>query len=993
MKVSLTFLFMLSTVLIKAQLPLDTAASPRSIVFPTVQNKHYITAWNQIGTFDTVIIKSTTAMNGTFLTNTGGTASQHWVVMNEGGPVITKGGMDCYDIRYIDFYGYGSADDYGFIFNAQNAGFAFPLKGKSHHVRFFGVLLNGGTQEGFTAKIEASDFTDYKCDTTVGRFVQTGLYYENCKVRYNGGESWYMNSTGWDSRDVASCAIGPTNAFEGTDAATVITNSGTFTNKVYIAPNLHNANKTVTVVARITRVSGTIAGNATVFGSNDGATYTSLQTQALTNVATNTYNFSFTPSLYRYYRIDVVTSGTMSANLNSYINFYFKPPPSDSITITKSVMIAPGRSGVNYSNMSHAVFTFNKGWHQGRELNTSQGRMLACGGAVISPIVTDNKCFGSFHNNFWFAAEGNIIFDRNYGDSSGFYATTPNLEQNAAVQVGITTSRNTTVTWKIRNNNFYHGSGGGGSIQYVLYPGPQNTDTGNVICNNLGNGVLCGSCLSLQPNTLVYSTNCGVANTLPIANAGPNGTITLPTDTYNLNGSAQDLDGNIASTVWSKLSGPTYTISDATKLNAVLSNLLQGTYFFILTVTDNLGGTDADTMRLVVNPAPVNNPPVAGAGTDITIQLPTNSTQLAGTASDDVGVSSTVWTQTAGTAASISNVNILTPNITGLTTAGTRTFRLIVTDGGGLKDTDFVNVIVLPAPNVPPVVNAGNDTTINLPSTTVNLNGSASDGDGTIASTLWSNTDGCSITTASSLITTATCTVPGPHVFTLVATDNSTATTQDQFTATMVAAANVAPTAIAANDTTIYLPKDSLILNQSGTDGDGTIAGYLSTIIQTSFSPTILRFRSDHPTLKNFTAGDTIKVLLRVTDDDSAFGYDTTTIIILDTTNNAPTARINLDTTIYVNPPVGQIGIDGSSSFDLDPGDYIAGFLWTQVTGTAAVLTGETTSILHINGMVPGVYGFRLTVTDSRGLTDPQDFTITVTSSLKYKILRIKTRL
>ena len=46
-------------------------------------------------------------------------------------------------------------------------------------------------------------------------------------------------------------------------------------------------------------------------------------------------------------------------------------------------------------------------------------------------------------------------------------------------------------------------------------------------------------------------------NIPPTANAGPNQTITLPTNTVTLSGSGTDADGNITAYLWTKISGPT----------------------------------------------------------------------------------------------------------------------------------------------------------------------------------------------------------------------------------------------------------------------------------------------------------------------------------------------------------------------------------------------------------------------------------------------------
>ncbi len=101
------------------------------------------------------------------------------------------------------------------------------------------------------------------------------------------------------------------------------------------------------------------------------------------------------------------------------------------------------------------------------------------------------------------------------------------------------------------------------------------------------------------------------ANKPPVANAGSDITITLPTSTVTLNGTASsDPDGTIASFSWSKVSGPAANINNASWGSTSVSSLINGTYVFRLTVADNSGATAYDDVTVTVNAAPVT----AGSG-------------------------------------------------------------------------------------------------------------------------------------------------------------------------------------------------------------------------------------------------------------------------------------------------------------------------------------------------------------------------------------------
>ncbi|MDX2047046.1 MAG: PQQ-dependent sugar dehydrogenase, partial [Chitinophagaceae bacterium] len=134
----------------------------------------------------------------------------------------------------------------------------------------------------------------------------------------------------------------------------------------------------------------------------------------------------------------------------------------------------------------------------------------------------------------------------------------------------------------------------------------------------------------------VYNSAVPAPNQPPVANAGADKVITLPTNTTSLTGTATDADGTIATYAWSKVSGPAGgTIATANAATTNITALQQGVYVFRLTVTDDDGATDTDDVQVTVNAAPVpNQPPVANAGADKVITLPTNTTSLTGTATD-----------------------------------------------------------------------------------------------------------------------------------------------------------------------------------------------------------------------------------------------------------------------------------------------------------------------------------------------------------------------
>src|SRR6185436_12833256 len=66
-------------------------------------------------------------------------------------------------------------------------------------------------------------------------------------------------------------------------------------------------------------------------------------------------------------------------------------------------------------------------------------------------------------------------------------------------------------------------------------------------------------------------------NQNPDANAGPDLSITLPTNSAALAGSGSDPDGNIASYQWTMISGPAqYNIASPTQASTSVNNLTEG---------------------------------------------------------------------------------------------------------------------------------------------------------------------------------------------------------------------------------------------------------------------------------------------------------------------------------------------------------------------------------------------------------------------------------
>lgn len=103
---------------------------------------------------------------------------------------------------------------------------------------------------------------------------------------------------------------------------------------------------------------------------------------------------------------------------------------------------------------------------------------------------------------------------------------------------------------------------------------------------------------ALTVNFTVEATDPG----LPVVDAGGDEVVTLPASSVVLTGTATD-EGAVMATVWTQQSGPnTATLSGASTLSLTASGLVQGSYVFRLTATDDESHTADDEVNVTVVP-------------------------------------------------------------------------------------------------------------------------------------------------------------------------------------------------------------------------------------------------------------------------------------------------------------------------------------------------------------------------------------------------------
>ncbi len=474
-------------------------------------------------------------------------------------------------------------------------------------------------------------------------------------------------------------------------------------------------------------------------------------------------------------------------------------------------------------------------------------------------------------------------------------------------------------------------------------------------------------------DTVVVTVNAAPPppNQLPVTNAGTDVTITLPTNTTTLNGSATDADGTIASYQWNKIAGPSQFViaSPATAVTAI-NNLVQGVYQFELVATDNSSAATRDTVVVTVNaaPPPPNQLPVTNAGTDQSITLPVDSVLLSGSAIDADGtIAFYQWTKINGPSSfSIQNATAAQTKVLALV-AGTYKFSLAATDNSGAVTADTITVVVnnaTPQPNQPPVANAGADMNIILPKDSVLLNGSGFEPEGQPINFVWTKISGppnyfiVDATNKQSLVDSLT---QGVYFFQLRVTDSVGAFGTDTVMITVLAPANQPPNVNAGADTTIRMPVDSIALNGAAVDTDGTIVAVKWTKISGPAQYTI----ADSLALKTIARGlatGNYQFALAGTDNIGAIAIDTMRVIVLPA-NKLPMVNAGPEQTIIL--PIDSTLLSGSAS---DSDGNIVKYNWTKIAGPTGYYIAQKDSLItKIDSLQQGYYEFELRVLDNKG--------------------------
>lgn len=196
---------------------------------------------------------------------------------------------------------------------------------------------------------------------------------------------------------------------------------------------------------------------------------------------------------------------------------------------------------------------------------------------------------------------------------------------------------------------------------------------------------------------------------------------------------------------------------------------------------------------------------------------------------------------------------------------------------------------------------------------------------------------------------------------------------------------NVSPVANAGPDQTVDRMVVVTLDGSGSSDADGTVASYAWSQTGGTNAP----LDSTTAAMPTFTspdtpAGEDLTFSLTVTDNEGATSVADTVVITV-TANSGPTADAGPDQTVT---SLEVVTLDGSASTDSD--GTIAGYAWTQTTGTNVVLDETVPAMPTFTAPNVGadeILTFELVVTDNDGaasLADSVIITINPTLALPF---------
>ncbi len=482
---------------------------------------------------------------------------------------------------------------------------------------------------------------------------------------------------------------------------------------------------------------------------------------------------------------------------------------------------------------------------------------------------------------------------------------------------------------------------------------------------------------------------------------------------------------------WVQTGGPTVSLDSTDGNQASFVAPDPGSDVYVLTFELTATGVDglraADTVAVTVTGT--NLPPVANAGSDANV-LRTAGMMVTlsgvGSTDPDNGIASLFWEQESGTTVSLQDTDTIAPYfyIPYTVVAGEEmTFRLTVTDQGGLESTDTVTLRFY-SDNIYPRAGVGEEMAA-ATAQTVELDGTGSvDPDGVIATYLWEQTDGTTVTLENADTATASFEVPAVADGGEVLTFALTVTDDGGLTDTETLTVRINPVAVDAGEDRTVSAGDEVILDGSGSidpnasadiqiqhntivsDGDGAglmaVTGVEEARYQLSFSENNLEFDDAQGYAFYLYDWDESTTEINITHN----WWGSVSIPAIDTLIYDQADDFQLPSVVYrpvaaqliaaagsdlVYPPLANAGpdmettmdaavtLDGSQSYDPDG---IGTYRWEQTEGESVTIRTSNQAVATFVAPSGGTDGrelrFSLTVSTGGPFTHTDEVVVTV---------------
>jgi hypothetical protein len=415
-----------------------------------------------------------------------------------------------------------------------------------------------------------------------------------------------------------------------------------------------------------------------------------------------------------------------------------------------------------------------------------------------------------------------------------------------------------------------------------------------------------------------------------------------------------------------------------TATTCTISSLVENTTYYFVARTYDVFGNESPDSEEVFYESSQNTPPTAITGSEQTVNETSTVTLNGSNSYDSDGMVATyLWTQTEGSTVALSNSTASLSTFTAphVGVGGEKlTFKLLVTDNGGLTDTESVVVNVVNV-NQMPVSLAGGDQMVDE-STIVTLDGSNSyDPGGAISSYHWTQKSGYSVTLSSDVVVQPSFTAPPVGnggqtlTFDLTVTDDSGASDTDSVSI-YIAYINQKPSADAGEEQTVYEGDTVTLDGTNSSDPDGAISFHWTQIA----GPDIILSDSSTST-PSFAApeveadGTTLIFQVTITDSDGLSSKAVCNVHVLWADDNPSLVSLSINGSSTVNESTTSIFTatatfsDGTTKTVTENANWIEnsayanfdrhGVLSTsEVTGEAPLII--TASYSHENVMETG---------------------------------------